>query len=61
MSGQNAMTMMMEHRSGTRSRRPTEEEIAHRAYELFLMRGAYHGADVEDWLQAERELENQSN
>jgi hypothetical protein len=35
---------------------PTKEDIAGRAYELFLLRGAGHGADVDDWLQAEREL-----
>jgi hypothetical protein len=26
------------------------------AYELFLARGCEHGHDIEDWLQAEREL-----
>ncbi len=61
MSGHNA-TMTMKHgMSSMKDRRPTEEQIAERAYELFLMRGAYHGADLEDWLQAERELENQMN
>ena len=34
----------------------TPEDIARRAYELFLARGCEHGHDVEDWLQAEREL-----
>jgi len=32
------------------------ELIAVRAYELFQSRGAVHGADIEDWLQAEREI-----
>jgi hypothetical protein len=36
--------------------RPTQEDIARRAYELFEQRGREHGHDVEDWLQAEREL-----
>ncbi len=27
-----------------------------RAYEIYLCRGAAGGSDVEDWLQAEREL-----
>jgi len=36
--------------------RATTEQIAKRAYELFLARGAEHGHDQEDWLQAEREL-----
>jgi len=35
---------------------PTPEAIAARAYELFLERGGAHGADVDDWLRAEREL-----
>ena len=36
--------------------RPGPEAIAARAYDLYLERGAQHGSDVEDWLQAEREL-----
>ena len=32
------------------------EETAARAYELFLARGAGHGNDLDDWLQAEQEL-----
>jgi hypothetical protein len=35
---------------------PTAEEIAHRAFEIYLSRGGAPGADVDDWLQAEREL-----
>jgi Protein of unknown function (DUF2934) len=35
---------------------PTEQEIAVRAYEIFLGRGGNHGSDLDDWLQAEREL-----
>jgi hypothetical protein len=34
----------------------TDDEIARRAYDLFLSRRGEHGHDVEDWLQAEREL-----
>jgi hypothetical protein len=33
-----------------------DDEIARRAYDLFLSRGGEHGHHVEDWLQAEREL-----
>lgn len=40
----------------SKKRRPTPEEIAVRAYEIFLLRGAVHGRDTDDWLQAEREL-----
>lgn len=35
---------------------PTEAAIRARAYELFVARGALPGREVEDWLQAEREL-----
>jgi len=35
---------------------PSEEEIRHRAYEIYLARGGAPGGEVEDWLQAEREL-----
>jgi hypothetical protein len=34
----------------------TSDEIQRRAYEIFLYRGGTHGRDVEDWIQAEREL-----
>jgi Protein of unknown function (DUF2934) len=35
---------------------PTSEEIAVRAYEIYIERGAAPGQDVDDWLQAEAEL-----
>jgi hypothetical protein len=35
---------------------PTEDQIARRAYELYEQRGGEHGYDLDDWLQAEREL-----
>lgn len=35
---------------------PTQEQIAKRAYEIFLARGGGHGRHQEDWAQAEREL-----
>jgi len=35
---------------------PTAEQIAQRAYELYLQRGCEDGHDVADWLAAEREL-----
>jgi hypothetical protein len=35
---------------------PTQEQIARRAYELFLARGGTHGRHEDDWFQAEREL-----
>ena len=33
-----------------------EQEIRNRAYELYLLRGGQPGYELEDWLQAEREL-----
>lgn len=36
--------------------RPSPEQIARRAYEIFEARGRTSGREVEDWLQAEREL-----
>ena len=35
---------------------PTDEQIARRAYELYLNRGQTPGHELEDWLQAEWEL-----
>jgi hypothetical protein len=37
---------------------PSEQDIAVRAHELFLKRGAVRGHELEDWLEAERELRN---
>jgi hypothetical protein len=37
-------------------RTPSHDEIARRAYELFLARGRQHGRAHEDWMTAEREL-----
>ena len=34
----------------------TPEEIAERAYELYMARGGAHGNDLDDWLRAESEL-----
>jgi hypothetical protein len=35
---------------------PSHDEIAKRAYELYLARGAEHGHAEEDWTRAESEL-----
>jgi hypothetical protein len=35
---------------------PTREQIAQRAYELYLARGSVHGYEREDWLEAEKQL-----
>ena len=34
----------------------SKDDVAQRAYELFLARGRVEGHDVEDWLEAERQL-----
>lgn len=34
----------------------TDSDIARRAFEIYCEHGFQHGRDVEDWLQAEREL-----
>ena len=36
---------------------PTWSAIAARAFALYCERGGQHGQDVEDWLRAERELQ----
>lgn len=37
------------------------EQVARRAYEIWQAKGCPHGQDVENWLQAERELNQQSS
>lgn len=41
--------------------RPTRDEIAHRAYLYSLQRGAAPGHEMDDWIQAERELIDEMN
>jgi len=41
------------------SPQPTREDIERRAYEIYLERGGTEGCEMEDWLQAERELRQQ--
>jgi hypothetical protein len=48
--------MMDGYTDDTNRRLPTRQEIERRAYERFVRRGGLHGADVVDWLEAEREL-----
>ena len=40
----------------TEHREISREDIAHRAYELYVQRGEEPGKDVEDWIRAEKEL-----
>jgi Protein of unknown function (DUF2934) len=34
----------------------SHEDVARRAYELFLSRGGQHGRDLDDWLAAEGQV-----
>ncbi len=36
---------------------PTPAEIRQRAFEIHVERGGIHGCDLDDWMQAERELQ----
>jgi hypothetical protein len=36
---------------------PSPAEIRRRAFEIHIERGGIHGCDLEDWLAAERELQ----
>jgi len=40
-------------------REPAKDEILHRAYALYLIRGCEQGKDVEDWVNAEKELSDE--
>ena len=35
---------------------PTEDDIRVRAYHRYLERGGNHGADFDDWVEAEKDL-----
>jgi hypothetical protein len=41
-------------------RGPVKDEIKHRAYALYLIRGCEQGRDVEDWVRAEKEMDDES-
>jgi len=47
--------------SSSAARQPTYDEIAARAYEIYLRSGREEGHSQEHWQQAERELMEQSN
>ncbi len=38
------------------TRVPTREEIGKRAYEIYVSRGGAPGSQMDDWLEAERQL-----
>ena len=47
--------------SETETSKNTDLLIAQRAYDLYQQRGCAAGCDVEDWLQAEREVLSSQN
>ena len=40
---------------------PTPAEIRERAFEIHIECGGIHGCDLDDWMQAERELQEKYN
>jgi len=60
--GRNSATALPKRKSNSsRIPNPSREEIARRAYEIYLARGQTGGREVEDWVQAERELLGRSH
>ena len=45
-----------EEHGGSPVRRPSPQEIRQRAFEIHIERGGIHGCDLDDWMQAEKEL-----
>jgi hypothetical protein len=45
---------------GRSNGRPSEDDVRVRAYHRYLERGATPGNDLEDWVEAEKELRRQS-
>ena len=43
-------------KSNASNHKPTQEQIAQRAYAIFEQNGRVPGRDLENWLQAEKEL-----
>jgi len=56
MSQANATKMAQETKTTTPQNELTIDDIRVRAYEIFVARAGAPGDDVQDWLQAEREL-----
>ena len=46
---------------GSSKNAPLLSEIRQRAFEIHIERGGIHGCDLDDWLQAERELRDKQN
>lgn len=50
-----------EREPGDERPKPTQEQVATFAYELYLKRGGVHGEDWADWFQAEAMLKARSS
>ncbi len=50
------MTTMSDEEGDRAAGSPSHDDIARRAYEIYLERGGEHGRDEDDWRQAEEEL-----
>ena len=48
-----------EHTGQTAAAMYTHEDIARRAYEIYVKRGRRQGQSQQDWMQAEQELQNE--
>jgi hypothetical protein len=46
---------------GSGENEPPLAEIRERAFEIHIERGGIHGCDLDDWQQAERELQEKYN
>lgn len=51
----------MESSKQTSQTQPTPEQIRQRAYQIYLSRNEAPGDEVQDWLQAEREVRSQKS
>jgi hypothetical protein len=64
MKSQNRSTNAQNTRTEIRSDEPERNgplvEIRQRAFEIHIERGGIHGCDLDDWLQAQRELRTRS-
>ena len=56
-------SVILQSANAERGRRssPSPEEIRQRAFEIYMERGGIHGCELDDWLQAERELQEKYN
>ena len=50
-----------EHQPALGENHPNQDELARRAYELYQARGGEPGHELEDWLDAEQEVNKESH